>query len=165
MVKNNIPRLAILTALSSAVYYLETLVPFPIPLPGARWGFSNFAILYSLNSDENLINGIYIALFKSVLGALLAGKLFSPTFLMGLSGSLIATFTMYIVIKTKKFGIIGISEVGAIFNNLTQVTIGWLFIVKSIGIFWYLPQMILFGTFSALANAFVVKSTFRSVNR
>ncbi|GAB6189187.1 Gx transporter family protein [Marinitoga arctica] len=163
MVKNNIPRLAILTALSSAVYYLETLVPFPIPLPGARWGFSNFAILYSLNFDGILLNGLYIAIFKSILGSLLSGKFLSPTFFMGLFGSVIATIFMYLVLKTKKFGIIGISEVGAIFNNLTQVTFGWLFIVKSIGIFWYLPQMILFGTFSALANAFVVKSTFRSV--
>lgn len=165
MVKNNLPKLAILTALSSAVYYLETLVPFPIPLPGARWGFSNFAILYSLTSDNILINGLYIAIFKSILGSLLAGKFLSPTFFMGLTGSIIATLAMYVIIKIKIFDIIGISEVGAIFNNLTQVTIGWLFIVKSAGIFWYLPQMILFGTFSALANAFVVKSTFRSVKK
>lgn len=163
MVKNNIPRLAILTALSSAVYYLETLVPFPIPLPGARWGFSNFIILYSLNYDGILLNGLYIAIFKSILGSLLAGKFLSPTFFMGFFGSIIATIFMFLTIKTKKFGIIGISEIGAVFNNLTQVTFGWLFIVKSAGIFWYLPQMILFGTFSALANAFVVKSAIRSV--
>ncbi|KLO24298.1 heptaprenyl diphosphate synthase [Marinitoga sp. 1197] len=165
MVKNNLPRLAILTALSSAVYYIETLVPFPIPLPGARWGFSNFAILYSLNYDGILINGLYIAIFKNILGSLLSGKFLSPTFFMGISGSLVATLIMYVAIKTKIFGIIGISESGAIFNNLTQVIIGWLFIVKSVGIFWYLPQMVLFGTFSAMANAFVVKSAFRSVNK
>nr|WP_206076086.1 Gx transporter family protein [Marinitoga lauensis] len=101
MVKNNIPRIAILTALSSAVYYLETLVPFPIPLPGARWGFSNFAILYSLSYDQTLLNGLYIAIFKSILGALLAGKFLSPTFFMGLSGSIIAAISMYLIIKTK----------------------------------------------------------------
>jgi heptaprenyl diphosphate synthase len=165
MVKNNIPKLAILTSLSSAVYYLETLVPFPIPLPGARWGFSNFAILYSLNYDGILINGLYIAIFKSILGSLLSGNFLSPTFFMGLIGSIVATFVMYLIVKTKKFGIIGISEFGAIFNNFAQLIFGWLVIVKSVGIFWYFPQMLLFGTFSAIANAVIVKSVFRSVER
>ncbi|WP_217671874.1 Gx transporter family protein [Marinitoga sp. 1138] len=161
--KNNIPKQAILIALASAVYYVESLVPFPIPLPGARWGFSNFAVLYSIVEDKNLKNALYIAIFKSILGSLLSGKFLSPTFFMGFSGSVIATLIMYLALKTKKFGIIGISESGAIFNNITQVTFGWLFIIKSAGIYWYLPQMILIGTFSAIANAIVVKSALRSV--
>ncbi|MFA7569220.1 MAG: Gx transporter family protein, partial [Defluviitoga tunisiensis] len=55
MVKTKkISYIAILTALASAVYYVESFLPLPVAIPGARWGFSNFPLLLSVVTDVGL---------------------------------------------------------------------------------------------------------------
>ena len=81
MVKTKkISYIAILTALASAVYYVESFLPLPVAIPGARWGFSNFPLLLSVVTDVGLTNTLYIALLKTLLGSILSGRFYHQCF-------------------------------------------------------------------------------------
>jgi len=157
--------LAILTGLASAIYYFETFLPLPVAVPGAKWGFSNFPVLMAVVNGYGYANTIFIAFLKTLLGSLLSGKILSPTFLLGLTGSLVSSFMMVLAYKNiKKIGVLGVSEIGAFFSNVFQVIVAWLFVVKSTGIFWYLPYMIIFGAISAFINSSIVSVIKRSLD-
>ncbi|BBE32044.1 hypothetical protein OSSY52_21850 [Tepiditoga spiralis] len=164
MVKSKkISYLAILSAISSAIYYFESFLPMPIPVPGARWGFSNFPVLLGIVKNMSFSNIIYMILIKSIMGSMFTGKLFTPTFWMGITGSLIGSIFMFYASKIKKFGIVGISEIGAFVNNSVQIIVAGIFIIHSKGIFWYYPFMVGTGFLTAFINASIVKITIRSV--
>lgn len=157
--------LAILTGLASAIYYFETFLPLPVAVPGAKWGFSNFPVLMAVINGYGYGNTIFIAFLKTLLGSLLSGKILSPTFLLGMTGSLVSSFMMVFAYKKiKKIGILGVSEIGAFFSNVCQVIVAGLFIVKSSGIFWYLPYMVIFGAISAFINSSIVSVIKRSLD-
>ena len=153
----NLVLIAILISLASGIYYFESFLPMPFAVPGAKWGFSNFPLLMGLMLKLNLGELILISISKSILGSILGGRFLSPSFFMGFFGNIVAVLSMYFAKQTSFFGILGISEIGAFFNNLTQVTVAWLLIIKSKGIFFYLPYMLLFGSIAAFANALLTK--------
>jgi heptaprenyl diphosphate synthase len=165
MVKSkSISYISILTAMASAIYYVETFLPLPVGVPGARWGFSNFTIIISVIENMGFVNIMMIALLKTVIGSILSGKFLAPTFYLGLSGALASALMMYLMNKIfKKLSILGISEIGAFFSNTAQIIVAGVFIVKSKGIVYYYPYMILFGALTAFINAYVVKIVKRSV--
>jgi heptaprenyl diphosphate synthase len=153
-VSKRITTYGMLMAVGAAIYILENYAPFPVPIPGARWGFSNMVIVYAL-PNTSLSWLLVLAVGKSLIGSLLGGTFLSPTFLMGFSGSIVATITMFVSFHTvKKAGLIFHSTVGALFNNLAQVFIGTQ-IIKSWAILSYLPYMEIIGIFSGIANAIV----------
>jgi heptaprenyl diphosphate synthase len=141
----------VLVAVGSAIYVFESLVPFPLPLPGARWGFSNMIIVYALPfSDMGWIMALVVG--KALIGALLSGKIFTPAFFMGISGSTVAALIMFISYRTfKKVGMIFHSVMGALMNNVVQVLIGAQ-IVSSWMIFGYLPYMEILAVISGSVN-------------
>lgn len=156
--------LSVLTGLASAIYYFETLLPLPVAVPGAKWGFSNFPLLIAVLNGYGYANTFFIAFMKTFIGSLLSGKILSPTFLMGLTGSFVSSFVMVFVYKNiKKIGVLSISELGAFFSNVSQVIVAAIFVVKSSGIFWYLPYMIIFGMISAFINSSIVIFVKRSL--
>lgn len=165
MVKTKkISYIAILTALASAVYYVESFLPLPVAIPGARWGFSNFPLLLSVVTDVGLTNTLYIAILKTLLGSILSGRFLSPMFWMGLGGAIASALTMSISFKLiKKASVLGISEIGAFFSNTVQTLIAGIFIVKSKGIIWYYPYMLFFGVITAFINSAIVSAILRSV--
>ncbi len=144
----------LLVAMGSAIYILESYVPFPVPIPGARWGFSNMVILYAL-PDSPFSWLFAVAMGKALIGGLLSGRFLGPTFIMGVIGSGIASLVMYLSYKFfKKAGFVFHSTLGAICNNLAQVVIGAQ-IVASWAILSYLPYMEILGVVSGIVNAVV----------
>ncbi len=143
-----------LVAVGAVIYILENFAPFPVPIPGARWGFSNMVIVYAL-PDTPFSWLLVLAIGKSLVGSLLSGSFLGPTFLMGISGSVVSAVAMYLSFKIiRSGGLIFHSTVGALLNNVTQVFIGTQ-IVKSWVIFSYLPYMEIIGILSGIANAIV----------
>lgn len=156
--------IALLTALASAVYYVESFLPMPVSVPGARWGFSNFPLILAVVSNIGLTNTLYIAIIKTVLGSILSGRFLSPMFWMGLAGAIVSVFFMWLTYKiSKNIGVLGISEIGAFFSNSIQVIIAGVFIVKSFSIIWYYPYMLFFGIITAFINSVIVNYITRSV--
>jgi heptaprenyl diphosphate synthase len=66
--------------------------------------------------------------------------------------------------KVRRIGILGVSELGAFFSNISQVLVAAIFVVRSSGIFWYLPYMIIFGALSAFINSSIVSVIKRSLD-
>ncbi|WP_456400776.1 Gx transporter family protein [Mesoaciditoga sp.] len=143
-----------LVAIGSAIYVLENFIPFPLPLPGARWGFSNVVIVYAL-PFTNIEWLLALVMGKALIGAIISGKIFTPAFFMGISGSTMAALTMFLSYKAfRKAGMIFHSVLGALSNNVVQVLIGAQ-IVSSWMIFGYLPYMEILGVISGSANGIV----------
>ncbi|MCL4407667.1 MAG: Gx transporter family protein [Thermotogae bacterium] len=153
-ISKKITTYGMLIAVGAAIYILESYAPFPVPIPGARWGFSNMVVVYAL-PDTPLSWLVVLTIGKSLIGSLLGGTFLAPTFLMGFVGSIGSTFMMYLSFRSfKKVGLIFHSTVGALLNNLIQVLIG-VQIVGTWAIMSYLPYMEIIGIFSGIANAIV----------
>ena len=143
-----------LVAVGSAIYVFESLVPFPLPLPGARWGFSNVIVVYAL-PFTNVEWLLALVIGKALIGALISGKIFSPAFFMGLSGSIAAALTMFASYKAlKKAGTVFHSVLGALMNNVVQVFVGAQ-IISSWMIFGYLPYMEILAVISGSVNGVI----------
>lgn len=166
MVKSKqITYVSLLSAFASAIYYVESFMPLPVAIPGARWGFSNFPVLFSAISGFGYINSLFIVICKSFIGGILTGRILTPTFFMGLSGAIVSCIVMVFLSKNiKKISILGVSELGAFFSNTTQAFIAGFFIIKSSAIMYYYPYMIFFGIITAFINSSITVALKRSVN-
>lgn len=159
---NKVAKFAILISLGSAIYFLETLIPFPLPVPGGRWGFSNMVILISLPGVP-IIDLLTISVGKNILGSLISGKIATPGFLMGLSGVSGSVVVMWYMWKMGIFGLAGISIIGAAVNNLVQLTIAAFYIIGDFRLFELYPYFFLTGSISALINAYIAFEVLKRV--
>lgn len=155
--KNLLP---ILGALSIFLSLLEYVIPKPIPF--IKLGISNIPILLSLCLVSKM-DTIKLIFIKSIGGSLIAGTLFSWIFIYSLSGTLVSGVVMimtYSLLK-EKVSFVGISILGALSSNLTQIFIATIFLgsgAKYIGI-----PILITGVVSGVAtglfsNSFINKS-------
>jgi heptaprenyl diphosphate synthase len=151
-----IVRIALLVALSLAVYLSENLIPVPVPIPGFKWGFSNFIILLSL-SFLDFRSILWIVALKIILGNFLAGKFLSPAFFLSLSGNLGSFLSMAFLAKLNKFGYVGISITGALMNNVAQISLCSILFFRSPYIWYFFPYILFAGIFTGFLNALLAK--------
>lgn len=152
--------LSILGALSIFLALLEYIIPKPIPF--IKLGISNIPILLSLVILPKR-DTLKLILIKSIGGSLISGTLFSWIFIYSLSGTLVSGITMITLYKLLKRGVslVGISVLGALASNLTQIYIATLFLgsgAKYIGI-----PILITGAISGVAtglfsNSFIERS-------
>jgi len=147
--------ISVLVALASVLQITESL--FPHPLPWLRLGLANMITLTSL-----VIFGfgiaVQIAVLRTILSSFLLGTFLSPGFFLSFSGALVSALVMggiYSLGSIEKsnpsshylFGlsIIGVSILGAVSHNLTQLFVAYLFLIRHKGVFLTLPFLILAG--------------------
>ncbi|MDQ0507659.1 Predicted membrane protein [Aedoeadaptatus ivorii] len=137
--------LGVLLAVAVAVGYIETMIPLPVAMPGARLGLSNVVILTTIvvfGSKE----GFSLALLKSVLLMLVTGSV--TGFFYSFSGALLSSIAMILVYRyVKSASMIGVSIAGSFFHNLGQVLMA-IYIVKNPGLLTYLPLLLILGLFT-----------------
>ena len=140
----DLAKISALTAFSIFLYSAENLIPKPLPY--LRIGLSNAFILCILYLYD-LKTGIIVSLLRTALGLFLTGLLFSPNLMFGLAGGLSSTFFMWLFIRFfgNFFSFIGISIIGAVFHNLSQILVARFIFIKSDAIFSLLPFLILWG--------------------
>ena len=151
-----------LISIGSVLYLLESLIPFPLPVPGGKWGFSNMVLLLAL-SGLSFQDLLILAAGKSFIGGLLTGRIGTPGFIMGFSGVLVSACLMWLLSKTRLFGFAGISLAGAAMSNFVQLFIAAYLIIKSREILFLYPYMLLLGTISALINAYIAYEVIRRI--
>lgn len=160
MEARRITTLSMLIAIGSVLYLLESLIPFPLPIPGGRWGFSNLVLIIAI-AGMPLGDILVLSIGKSLIGSLLTGRLATPGFLMGIAGSLSSGAVMWFLSRTERFGLVGISLAGASASNLIQLLVAYALIVKSIEIVFLYPYMLIMGSISALINAYIAFEVIR----
>lgn len=132
--------------------------PFPRPLPWAKIGLANVITLISL-LVFGLKEAVLIALIRIILVSILLGTLFNPGFILSLSGGLMSTFIMGLVLLVfpERFSLIGVSLIGALVHNLAQLGVAYILFYKQLGIsfdniMYFLPLMLVW----ALPTGFIV---------
>ncbi|WMM23561.1 Gx transporter family protein [Tissierella sp. MB52-C2] len=157
--------LSLLVSIGLALSVLESAIPLPVTIPGARLGLSNVVILVTLvifGFKESLIVGI----LKSIVLILVTGSVSSLIY--SLSGAILASITMYVIYKyfSKVFSLIGVSVLGAVAHNIGQVSAAVL-MMSNLRIYSYLPILLLMslftGYFVGLSSNFITKNLVKSL--
>ncbi|MBU5440033.1 Gx transporter family protein [Tissierella sp. MSJ-40] len=158
--------LSLLVSVGLALSVIESAMPMPVIVPGAKLGLSNMVILVTLvifGFKEALIVGI----LKSLVFTLVTGSISSLFY--SLSGAILSCILMFLVYKyfPSIFSLIGVSIFGAVAHNFAQVTIA-VIIMNNMKIYSYLPILLLTslftGYFVGLASIFIVKNLKKTFN-
>ena len=115
----------LLAALALIFSYVEVLFPFNAGIPGIKLGLANLVpliIMYRLD----------------------ARYAFAANLIRVLAGSCVSFLIMYLLKKTDRFSIIGVSMAGGVFHNLGQLAVAIL-LVSGPQLIHYMPVLILSG--------------------
>lgn len=155
---NKMVFISLLVSIGLALSVLESSIPLPIALPGARLGLSNMVVLVTI-VIFGFKDGIKVAMLKSGVLMLVTGSISS--FMYSFTGAILSCITMYIIYRyfSKLFSLIGVSIFGALAHNFAQVSVASA-ILKNIRIYSYLPLLMLLslftGYFVGLASIYIV---------
>ena len=148
--------LSLLLAMATALHVLEGLFPIPLPFPGVKLGLANIITLLILYLYD-LRAGLTVAIARVFLGSLLGGTFLSPGFLLALTGAVISTLLMALLVKkTDCFSPLGISLAGAVGHNLGQLVMAAL-LLQNRAIFFYFPVLLLAAIPTGLVTGYILQ--------
>lgn len=119
---------------------------FPQPVPGIKLGLANMITIVAL-VDLGFIPALEIAVLRTIVSSLLLGTFLTPTFVLSFASAITSSIAMgaaYAILskmKTPILSLIGISILGAVVHNMTQISLVYLLIIKHTGVFMLLPWL------------------------
>ena len=149
----------ILVAICIAFSYIEMLIPFDFIAPGVKLGLSNGAALLLLAKND--IKGAFAV---NIVRILLSGLLFSTPFTLvySLAAGIVSLIIMSVLSRVRSISVVGFSIMGAVFHNLTQLFIAYLFIGK--GVLYYTPVLLLSAVICGFLTGCTAKLTLKNKN-
>lgn len=150
-----ITRLAMLLAISIVLSIVEGLIPTG-PIPGIKLGLANAVALYILYKD-GILEAITVSVLRVVLAGLLRGTIFQMGFWMSVAG-MVLSLGMMILFKLlfKKFSIIGVSIIGAVFHSVGQILVAIIYL-GTVYVGYYLPILVLVSVGTGILTGFIAK--------
>lgn len=140
-----ITQTAMVSAVALVLSYIEMSLPdLPFVLPGMKLGLSNIATMFALTA-MSLPSALVVCIVKAVFALLMRGF---TSFLMSLCGGLLSVFAMYLVMRFKRIGYVGVGISGAFCHNLGQILVAFAFTDSTV-----------FAYFSVLGLASIVTGT------
>lgn len=142
----------VLASVGLVFSYVETLLPLTFIAPGVKIGLANgIALLLILKND---IKGAFLV---NIIRILLLNLLFVNPFslIFSLSAGVVSTLVMWLVSKTKIFGAVGFSVLGALTHNLVQTVVA--LILLGSGVLYYSLFLIFSAIISGSAIGFLAK--------
>lgn len=139
--KNKTAFMGLLLAFALILSYIETLIPLNVGIPGIKLGLANLAVLlclYLFDWKEALL----LTTIKALLSGLLFGNLFMIIY--SLAGACLSCLTMIVMKKSQWFHVPVVSAAGGVMHNAGQLLVA-AFVVKTYGIFYYIPILIIAG--------------------
>lgn len=153
--------LGICVSLAMVFSYIEFLLPPLLPAPGIKIGLANVLtvfLLYRLSlGDAAAVSGVRI-----VLSSLLFGSF--PSFLYSLAGGAVSLLAMYLLKKSGKFGIGGVSVAGGVLHNIAQVLVAAA-LMRTKEILFYLPILIASGVCAGILVGIAGAVAVRQIKR
>lgn len=142
-----ITNIALLTAMALAISLIEHMLPIPVPIPGAKLGFSNMIILISLYI-YGFKSAFVVGILKSFLLMLITGSV--TAFFYSFSGAVFSIISMGLALKLifQYTSFIGISEIGAFFHNFGQILVAAI-VMDNIKMYIYFPALVMMGIFTS----------------
>ena len=149
---NQVVYISFLSALAITLFVVENYIPKPLPF--IKIGLANSILLFLIFQKKYLFS-IIVGVAKVFIGNLLVGTLLTPGFLMSFFGTFFALLAMiFFFYLPLKFGIIGISVVGAIIHNLSQLVVVRLILINNDSIFFLTPVMLILGLISGIISGY-----------
>lgn len=147
-----IVHLGLLVSIAMALNLFESIIPLPAPIPGAKLGLANIVTLFVI-ARFGIKEAVILVALRTFLVSLFSGSLLTPTFFLSFSGGIASSLIMGIVymLGKKHFSLIGISLLGALTHNVTQLAVAAL-MLSGIGFFYLLPYL----TFYAIPTGLFV---------
>lgn len=141
----------VMLALALIVSLIENMIPPIVPmLPYAKLGLTN-VVLLACFMLVGVWEGYVVLLLKCLLSAVYAGNM--SMLIWSLPSALVAYTIMVLLSKTKLFSVTGLSVVGGMLHNFTQIVVATLILGTSV--FFYLPYMLLAGGIAGLVTGVI----------
>lgn len=155
---HHLPQLALLTAAALMIYYLESLLPTLIPVPGIKLGLANVVTLVTLKR-YGAKDALLVLLSRILLSCFFYGQFLS--LLYSLCGGLLCMLTMWLVFMLLRGEYVYLTSIfGAIAHNAAQLLVAF-FVTQVPGVFAYLPFLmisaVLTGLFTGLCAHFSLR--------
>lgn len=146
-------RLALLVAMALILHTAESLIPAPLPVPGAKLGLANMITLVVIVLS-GIGDALLVVALRTFLSSLLSGRLTS--FAFSIVGGVLATLVMSLAYRQLRHvvGLSGISILGAVAHNIGQLLVASI-VLGTPAIFSYLPALLV----TAVATGFFVGLT------
>lgn len=148
--------MGLLLSFALILSYVESLIPFFFGVPGMKLGLANLAVMLAL-----YLFGTEAAFLLNVLRILLSSVLFGnmSIFFYSVAGGLFSFIVMLFMKKLKRFSMIGVSMGGGVFHNVGQILMAF-FIVRTEGIFYYVPALLFMGVVTGGLNGIIVAEVY-----
>ncbi|RKZ27613.1 hypothetical protein DRQ26_02870 [bacterium] len=139
--------LALFTALALVIWMVEEF--FPKPVPWLKPGFSYIVIIAAMEV-LGLFDAFVVAIVRVIIGSLLFGRLFSPSFLLSISGTVSALVVMSLLfpLRKKYLSLAGISIAGAFAHISAQIFVAGALFYRPDAVLWLLPPMTIWTIFA-----------------
>ncbi|PKM59577.1 MAG: trans-hexaprenyltranstransferase [Firmicutes bacterium HGW-Firmicutes-4] len=155
--------LSLYVAMALILSYIESLIPLPLPIPGAKIGLPNIITLVSL-----LTLGWPLTLLVVIARIFLSGFLFGGGFsiVYSLGGGLLSLLVMSLLIHflKDKISIVLISVFGAISHNLGQVIVAAI-VVQTTSLLLYFLFLMLLAIPTGLFIGITARELMRLLNK
>lgn len=105
-------------ALALVLSYVEAMIPIGIGIPGAKIGLANIVtvmLLYSSGASA----AFTVGLFRIILSGFMFGNLFAIFY--SSAGFILSFAVMFVLKKSRHFGILGVSTAGGVMHNAGQL--------------------------------------------
>lgn len=150
--------LALFTTLAMAIYYVESLLPTLVPIPGIKLGLANIITLLVLKNFSP--KEALLVLFARILLVSFAFGQFLSLF-YSLTGGIFCLLAMWLINRLLKGSFLVLTSIfGALFHNIGQLCVAIL-LTQSLAVLTYLPFFILSaaitGLFTGLCAHFTQK--------
>ncbi len=144
---NRLTLLALFTTLAMAIYYVESLLPTLVPIPGIKLGLANIITLLVLK-NFSAKEAFLVLLARILLVSFAFGQFVSLFY--SLTGGLFCLVAMWLTSHLLKGSFLFLTSIfGALFHNLGQLLVAML-LTKSPAVLTYLPFFILSATITGL---------------
>lgn len=159
MKNRKIAMLGLSVALAMILSYIEALFPLNFAVPGIKMGLANIVIifiLYKIGFKE----AVMISLVRVFLSSLLFGNIMALAY--SLSGAVLSLLIMFVLKKTDKFSVVGVSIVGAVMHNAGQILMAIL-IMETQQIIFYMPALAVSGTVTGVLIGIVASIVIKRI--
>ena len=152
--------LGVLLAATIVIAILESFIP-SFTIPGIKLGFANIVILVTLY-EVGILEAVFINLVRVIVVSLVRGTFFSMGFFMSLTGAFMSLGIMILlVVLIKKFTIVGVSVIGALFHVIGQILIAMVY-MGSVYVVYYLPIIALSAVITGVIVGLVAGAIIRT---
>lgn len=163
---NRNKRLAVLIILVTnaiIISFLESFIPIPAPVPGIKLGLGNIITMIAI-AFLGFKDVLAIVVIRCFVVAVLTRGVMMLAF--SLSGGILSAVVMWVLYKklNEHFSIKGISIVGAIVHNITQLTVAS-FILGQIVVLYYLPVLMVSAVVTGMITGSIGELSIREMEK